>query len=263
MKILIGIISCHDHYHQHQDVRETWLRGCPVDHKFFVGAGGHPRNPTRMLEWSWHSRCSYHEPIPYDMQFEEPRIYPPLLSDEIILPCPDTYKYLPYKTQGLHRYVVENGYDFTFQCNVDTYVFVDRLLRSDFVKHDYVGWATDGALHEKEYICDEFKPYQSIRRENGVRDTCLPWASGGSGYWLSRRASEIIAKEPITHWAEDLWVGAVLHREDISLHHESGYDSRAEGKLDKIITRHLVSCDKRGGEHPTIRGIHQEARGGQ
>lgn len=102
-KILIAILSCQRDKLFHQQTRNTWLKNCPVDYKFFTG-------------------CSVSE------------------LDEIQVDAPDSSKRLYKKTQRIVQYAFEKEYYFLFKCDVDTYVHVPRLLKSGFEQHDFVGY---------------------------------------------------------------------------------------------------------------------------
>lgn len=107
--------------------------------------------------------------------------------DEVMLPVEDTYEGLPAKTRGICRWAVERGYDWIFTCDDDTYVRPERLLSSGFEQYDYVG---------------------RFRGPSGGYPA--PYCSG-FGYWLSRRAMQIVAAQPLSKdTADDRWIGNVL-----------------------------------------------------
>lgn len=113
----------------------------------------------------------------------------PAASDEVYLPCGDGYEHLPLKTINIARYALEQGYDYVFKCDDDTAVYLDRLIH-ELMSHkfDYAGY------------------------ENGRV------ASGGPGYWLSRRAMKaLVANDKPDHWAEDVWTGKVMSYANIPL----------------------------------------------
>ena len=130
----------------------------------------------------------------------------------LVLPCPDDYPSLPQRTGWFCRWALgertkaEGGrrneefhpssfrlppsafdWDYLFKCDDDTYVSIPRLLAYDTAGRDYIG--------------AEWKP--------GVN-----YASGGAGYFLSRRAASIVAEGlahlPDPRGAEDLLVGQIL-----------------------------------------------------
>ena len=103
MKILIAILSCKKDQQFHQQARETWLKDCSVDYKFFLG------------------RLSF-------------------AHDEMGVDASDTYRHLGDKMKRVVEYAFEKEYDFLFKCDIDTYVHVPRLLKSGFEQHDFVGF---------------------------------------------------------------------------------------------------------------------------
>ena len=114
--------------------------------------------------------------------------------DEVVLDCSDDYMSLPHKTRAILRWSLDRGYDFTFLCDSDTYVIPDRLLTSGFEDYDLVG-LFNGA----------------IGVPNATEGRYWAWISGGNGFWLSRRASEVIVNRQYDgDWAEDRFVGQSL-----------------------------------------------------
>jgi hypothetical protein len=103
-----------------------------------------------------------------------------------------TYK----KNHAIMQWVVDNDYDFVFTCDVDTYIVVPRLLACGFEQHDYMG-----------HRCDEGH------------------AGGGYGYWLSRRAVEILHADPPDGTAayNDLGIGMKLRDHGILCHDDPGF----------------------------------------
>ncbi|MFO0967978.1 MAG: class I SAM-dependent methyltransferase [Gemmataceae bacterium] len=85
------------------------------------------------------------------------------------LPCPDDYRALLFKIHHWLRWALEQGFDGAFKCDDDTFVHADRLVRFDPDGADYVGV---DPLHEDQPV----------------------FASGGAGYWLSRRAMEAVVR---------------------------------------------------------------------
>jgi hypothetical protein len=132
-----------------------------------------------------------------------------------MLGVPDDYGHLPHKTKAICNYFFG---DYLFLCDTDTYVHAERLISGLTEPHDYVGHALE---------------------INGI-----PYASGGAGYWLSRKAMDIIAREAVPdHFPyEDYMVGATLYEHRIPLHHDPRYtlalDSWPEPGND-LITKHL------------------------
>lgn len=167
----------------------------------------------------------------------------PDLEDSVILrDLDDGYGSLSYKTQSSLRWAHAEGYDFVFRCFPDTYVRVDRLMACGFREFDYYGdFRGDPSTNEVTHQ----------RAQN--------YASGGPGYWLSRRAFELLLEAPvtgvwrddITPYAEDLWTGNILGRSQLKLkyfddtrrfiNHGSHFWPTPENE---VITSHL-SCPER------------------
>jgi len=103
--------------------------------------------------------------------------------DVVYLDCGDDYLSLPSKAKGVYKYAMDNNYDYTFKIDDDCEVYVNRLLSEDLT-HDFIG--------RMNYCWGGF-------------------CSGGPGFWLSRRAAEIIANQPLSNdTADDRWIGQVL-----------------------------------------------------
>lgn len=112
--------------------------------------------------------------------------------DEIQVSCPDDYLSLPFKTKAVLQWAIERNYDHIFKCDTDTFVFLPRLLATDFYNYDFVG-AFNGPVGVPNKVEGKYA-----------------WVSGGAGYWLSNRAAQLVVKSEPNHWAEDLWVSQVV-----------------------------------------------------
>lgn len=113
-------------------------------------------------------------------------------SDEIYLDVPDDYNSLVAKTLAVFAWALERGYDFVFKTDDDVYVSVDRLLASGFEQYDYSG------------------------RLRGASGKVPAAYCSGLGYWISRRAMEIVvAADPGKEIAEDRFVGNALYSRGI------------------------------------------------
>jgi hypothetical protein len=120
--------------------------------------------------------------------------------DEIFVNAPDDYVGLSHKIKEICRYALAKGYEFLVKADDDTVLHIDRLLRSGFDSVDQMGYF--GCTH--------------------APGTCSCYATGMC-YTLSRRAMELVVNAPITHWAEDLWVGWVLRTHGIRPVHNPGW----------------------------------------
>jgi hypothetical protein len=173
LKVLIAILSCaRDSANGfNQAVRDTWGRHVEgADLRFFLGSAAKPRS-----------------------------------HDEVILQVGDEYLDLPHKSRALQRWIVQNGYDFTYKCDTDTFVVPEKLLASGFNVYDYIG-VFNGPLGVPDRVDGGW-----MKRPSGREGRFYAWPSGGSGYWVSAKASRLIAEaEEVDDYAEDRWVGQVL-----------------------------------------------------
>ncbi len=171
MKILIAVKSCRvdQSYGCHDAIRNTW--GKDIENLFFFmgkQAGD------------------------FNRQNDEVR-----LSD-----VEDDYDHLPQKTRAILNFSLWNHFDYTFLCDVDTFLIPKKLLLCDFEVYDY-----SGRFGSEPKIGTTFR-FRDGRRQ--IHHNCHPWASGGFGYFLSRKATEIVSKTEPTMWAEDMYVGNTL-----------------------------------------------------
>lgn len=126
-------------------------------------------------------------------------------ADELILDCPDDYHSLPLKTREICRWATGKMIDYLYICDTDTFVKSDKLLQSGFETADYAG--------KIDRPFGEPFPYNAVDRDGQTTfyPRCFSWASGGFGYFLSRKAFTVIAdKNPAGFWAEDLFIGQVM-----------------------------------------------------
>jgi hypothetical protein len=112
----------------------------------------------------------------------------------IYVSTPDDYHDLPLKTAEAVAWAWREEYEFLFKCDDDTYVRPERLLASGFESHDYSGWTKDRS-----------------------------YAQGGSGYWLSRRAMEVVVRAHLNHHSEDAAIGIALAGRGILPVHDERY----------------------------------------
>jgi hypothetical protein len=160
MRVLIAVMTCaRDRSFVHREL----LCGHGADVRFFLGQGN--ENPA---------------------------------EDEVIVGEPDDYYSLPHKVRAAFRWALEQGYDYIFKCDYDTWVDVPALLASGFEGHEYIGLMGDEG-------------------EGGGLAHC---PSGGVGYWLSARAARIYlehyqvygsAHPGPFHQFEDWCLAIVLH----------------------------------------------------
>lgn len=130
-------------------------------------------------------------------------------GDELDLACDDSYEGLTEKALRTFEWVLARGYSHMLHVGRDTYVNVNRLIGAkELLEYDYAGHC--GYAEHKSYTCP------LIPDPKGR----YPYASGGAGSWLSRRAMEIILASPIRHPADDLMFGWCLGEAGIPCRHD-------------------------------------------
>jgi hypothetical protein len=234
MKVLIAIGTACGQRSTHQQMRDGWLKDCPVDHKFF---SGHFTLHPELAE-----RC-------------------PIEQDEVFLDVADGLENLLWKIDVLtHEWALERGYDFIFHCHNDTYVCVPRLLVSGFENYDWSGnpWGRGRGV-------------ENPGRDAGHEFACpCLMVNGASGVWYSRKAMEFLVKTlrenpnlylDMEATAEDWRVARYLEG-----HFERGGDVRYSVRQtprsdNNVITYHHVL----GGQHSVriaenFKAIHDVAK---
>ena len=118
------------------------------------------------------------------------------LADEVFLPVGDNYLSLPAKTIAICKYAVEHNYEMVFKCDDDSLIYVDRILQEAL----YGLWDYAGYLNGR--VC-----------------------TGGTGYWLTKRAFAVIAEKATAtfHFAEDVTVSHFLFYNNIQGVHLQGH----------------------------------------
>jgi hypothetical protein len=198
-----------------QAMRDTWLFDTAffgLDYRFFIGNGKQTGEDETLLLNTYASRA-----FP-DKILSDPDISNlPYRLDHTILDVPDDYMHVSYKFREACRWAFNQGYDYIFQAITDTFVVPSRLIASGFEHYDYVGTA----------------------------NAELTAVGGGPGFWLSRKAMEILISAPVTHWCSDGWVGDVMYWNDIKLTHDPRYTSLGQAvppmKCNDIITSHIAN----------------------
>lgn len=141
--------------------------------------------------------------------------YPATRPDEVTVACPDDYAHLAAKTQEMARWALAQGYDYLFKTDADTYIDIERLLAA----------VLEPPVAGADY-CGFYK--------GGPGDYAK-----GLGYWLSRRALEIVAGLPLQYsddvrnpgdcLAEDRWVGHWLMAHGIACLKDERYRVQEPG----------------------------------
>lgn len=134
-----------------------------------------------------------------------------LAADEISVGSPSGFMNGAFKTQKGIQWALAQDYDYAFIVPTDCYVVVPRLLASGYERHDYTGYQVPDEGH----------------------------IGGGSGYWLSKRAMEVVvAAHPLIDY-EDRWVGTVVRAAGVVPVHDPRYWSWEQPYPGGAITEHL------------------------
>lgn len=145
-----------------------------------------------------------------------------LLPDEVVLDVSDEYGNLPTKMLAIYQWALEQGFDYVYKCDDDTFVYVERLLNSCWQEHDYYGFADPDFDYDAQYI------------------------SGGSGYFLSRKSMQLMVNGgPPQHWAEDFWSGKILRGAGIVLAKDNRF-------LVSHDNQHFINIDTLPEKHDYI-----------
>ena len=132
----------------------------------------------------------------------DPHFLTPNQEDEIPLECADSYMDLPWKTQAILQYSLRwPDVTHTFLIDNDTFLKPELLKTLPYLEYDFSGYMNK--------LCPVGQT-AGYKDHMGNYPQCHPWASGGVGYFVSRKAAEIVAATPPKVWAEDMYVGQVL-----------------------------------------------------
>jgi hypothetical protein len=178
-KLLIAVKSCIQHLDMgyHDVIRQTWgkdAKALGIDVRFFVGQG---LQGSRSLKYQ---------------------------PDEIALSCSDDYNSLPFKTKEICLWANSKVLDHIFLCDTDTFLIPKLMLQTGYEKYDYAG--------KINRPFGEPFPYIMVGRDGRTQlhAKALPWASGGYGYFLSKKAANVIGYNTPIGWAEDFITGQLL-----------------------------------------------------
>lgn len=154
------------------------------------------------------------------------------IEDEIFLgsDVDDSYDFLSVKTRAICQWAAERDIDYMFKADTDTLINPREFLFSNFQKYDYSGGFNEDVM--------------PIGLQSRFGAGTIQFASGGAGYWLSKKALTLVANsDKVVSCAEDVFVAAVLREHGIFPSWNSGYRWRPGEKVDKdVITLHLSSA---------------------
>lgn len=142
------------------------------------------------------------------------------------------------RTKGMAKYAYDNGYDFVFRVDTDTYVWLNRLLASGFEKYDYMGCCQNTGQG----------PFNGNLGEWSTQT-----AHGGDGFFLSRKAMKVIIDAPVSRYADgkfwgDLWAGDQLWKRGI----HCKQDTRFLDGSGHATHHGNIGADELPADHPYI-----------
>lgn len=193
MKLLVAVMTCHALDYFIDDLTQDWLK----DKRWL-------NQPERVAA----QRATWLKALPEGVDYKffygrgvrdlkkyKPNchIVPALLapereqlSDEIFLDVNDHYAANSFKMKEICRWAFDHGYDYILRVDDDTYIYPQRLFAEKW-QFNYAG-SPNGSFHP------------------------------GSCVFLSRHAMGLIVDARVTSYADDLWVGDVMARNNISMH---------------------------------------------
>jgi hypothetical protein len=146
-------------------------------------------------------------------------------ADEVELHVDDSYAALSLKTQLICGWALEKGFDWVFKCDNDTLVNPREFPGIYLPYYDYVGG------ENADVNVPGFPPER------------IEFASGGAGYFLSRKAMMLVSKANVVGTAEDVFVAHTLLQHGIKPHFDPRFKWRPGSVLDKeTVSFHLSSA---------------------
>lgn len=135
------------------------------------------------------------------------------ITDEVFLDVGDKFEDVTNKTVAMYKWALDEGYDFVFKCDLDTLVRPELLMQSGFEAFDWVGG------------------------QNSF------FASGGAGYWLSKKAMQhVVEAGGAPGFEEDVHIARILLGKGVELHNDPRYLFVPGAVMDdSTITFHLSS----------------------
>jgi hypothetical protein len=184
-KLAVLVVSCRKNRHKQQAIRDTWMKDARLANIDVYFLEGHPEQSAAVV-----------------------------VEDRLILPVPDTYEYLSHKIwHGVSAALRIVDADYYFKLDDDCLLNVQRLLEFAYEKFDYIGsdinlgsrtafdWHSTAVFNKQlAGLIFEIDPEQT-------------WYDGQGGYFLSRKAANLIASTPLAkyqHILEDYATGRVM-----------------------------------------------------
>jgi hypothetical protein len=208
MRTLIGIISYMGDAEngKHQKIRDTWgkdVSASGADLFFFIGRrDDEPHRPKY---------CPKADEIP--IKWEQFKDCKHGWWESIEGCCVDFWQLL---VKEILLWSIQNGYDYSFLCENDTFLVPQKLMSCGFEKYDFSGHFINGG---KKYPWPEDFPFHPPQDSIILGGEKYSWPEPGVGYFLSKKAAKIIIDAPSDHFSMGMYAGQVLgpyiHRGEI------------------------------------------------
>ena len=184
-RVVVMIISCKGNRHKQNAIRETWVKDLNVANIEYVFVEGNPAIEKAIQ-----------------------------IDDRIFVKSQDTYEYLSHK---VHKSIkaIKEAYnpDYILKIDDDCACNVQKLLEIDLQGFEYLG---TNFISGKNSTYDWHKKALSNEQLIGVlfkANKDISWFDGGGGYFLGRKAINVIAEMDLikfSHMFEDYAVGRAL-----------------------------------------------------
>jgi hypothetical protein len=186
MRVLIAVCSYQGDAENgnHDAIRQTWGKDCApagADLRFFVGRRFPeyaPKSNEILIDWEQARPCGH--------PFEH--------SEEGC--CPDFWQKL---TKEILNWSLDNGYDYTFLCENDTFLIPRQLIASGFEKYDFSG-----------HFIPIDTPIGTKTKYDMWGHRLYPWPEPGAGYFLSRKAATAVIYARPSHWPLGVFASQAL-----------------------------------------------------
>lgn len=184
MKLLFAVISYQGDAQNgnHDLIRQTWGKDIiGADLRFFIGRRSLafvPQIDEVLVDWQKGRPCGH--------EWWDPKENC----------CIDFWQ---YEVREVLKWSVEQGYDFVYLCQTDTFLIPKRLMASGFEQYDYSG-----------YFIPEAIPIGTVSEYDVYKHRLYPWVDEGAGIMLSRKAVKIILDTKPDHWYYGVYIGQAL-----------------------------------------------------
>lgn len=184
MKTLFAVISYQGDAKNgnHDLIRETWGKDVVgADLRFFIGRRSSsfvPQNDEVLVDFQRGRSCGH--------EWWDPKENC----------CIDFWQ---YEMREILKWSVEQGYDFTYLCQTDTFLIPAKLMASGFEKYDYCG-----------HFIPEALPIGEVSTYDVYNHRLYPWVEEGAGIMLSLKAVKIVLDAKPDHWYYGVFIGQAL-----------------------------------------------------